>query len=50
MTVAYAMLAAIPAFDQVGGQVEAFIFKNFLPASGAALQEHLSAFSVRLGS
>ena len=30
MTVAYAMLAAIPAFDQVGGQVEAFIFKNFL--------------------
>ena len=23
MTVAYAMLAAIPAFDQVGGQVEA---------------------------
>ena len=45
MTVAYAMLAAIPAFDQVGGQVEAFIFKNFLPASGAALQEHLSAFS-----
>ncbi|UJJ32304.1 YihY family inner membrane protein [Halopseudomonas maritima] len=45
MTVAYAMLAAIPAFDQVGSQVEAFIFKNFLPASGAALQQHLSAFS-----
>ncbi|WVM92685.1 YhjD/YihY/BrkB family envelope integrity protein [Halopseudomonas pachastrellae] len=38
MTVAYAMLAAIPAFDQVGGQVEAFIFKNFSAGSGAALQ------------
>ncbi len=47
MTVAYAMLAAIPAFDQVGGQVEAFIFKNFLPASGEALQRHLSEFSTQ---
>mgnify|MGYP003630888075 FL=1 len=45
MTVAYAMLAAIPAFDQVGGQVEEFIFNNFVPSTGAALREHLGEFS-----
>ena len=45
MTVAYAMLAAIPAFDQVGGQVEEFIFKNFVPSTGAALRGYLGEFS-----
>ena len=45
MTVTYAMLAAIPAFNQVGGQIEAFIFDNFVPSTGAALREYLSEFS-----
>ena len=45
MTVTYAMLAAIPAFNQVGGQVETFIFDNFVPSTGAALREYLSEFS-----
>jgi len=47
MTVAYAMLAAIPAFDQVGGQVEEFIFNNFVPSTGAALREYLGEFSTQ---
>lgn len=45
MTVTYAMLAAIPAFNQVGGQVEAFIFDNFVPSTGAALRGYLHEFS-----
>ena len=45
MTVTYAMLAAIPAFNQVGGQIEGFIFDNFVPSTGAALREYLSEFS-----
>lgn len=45
MTVTYAMLAAIPAFNQVGGQIEAFIFDNFVPSTGAALRNYLSEFS-----
>lgn len=45
MTVTYAMLAAIPVFNQVGGQIEAFIFDNFVPSTGAALREYLSEFS-----
>src|SRR5690606_8067577 len=45
MTVTYAMLAAIPAFNQVGGQIEAFIFDNFVPSTGAALRNYLSEYS-----
>ena len=45
MTVTYAMLAAIPAFNQVSGQIEGFIFDNFVPTTGAALRDYLSEFS-----
>lgn len=45
MTVTYAMLAAIPAFSEVGGQIENFIFSNFVPATGVAVQQYLSEFS-----
>ena len=45
MTVTYAMLAAIPAFNQVSGQIEGFIFDNFVPSTGAALREYLGEFS-----
>lgn len=45
MTVTYSMLAAIPAFNQVGAQVEEFIFSNFVPATGATLREYLGEFS-----
>ncbi|WP_022963429.1 virulence factor BrkB family protein [Halopseudomonas pelagia] len=45
MTVTYAMLAAIPAFHQVGGQIEDFIFNNFVPATGDTLREYLQDFS-----
>ncbi|MFT6430687.1 MAG: membrane protein [Halopseudomonas sp.] len=45
MTVSYAMLAAIPAFDQVGSQVEDFIFSNFVPSTGDTLRQYLIEFS-----
>ncbi len=45
MTVTYAMLAAIPAFADVGGQIEDFIFQNFVPATGETLREYLTDFS-----
>jgi membrane protein len=45
MTVTYAMLAAIPAFADVGGQIEDFIFQNFVPATGEALRNYLHDFS-----
>ncbi len=45
MTVSYAMLAAIPAFSEVGNQIEDFIFQNFVPTTGVAVQQYLSDFS-----
>lgn len=45
MTVMYAVLSAVPAFQQVGEQVQAFIFINFVPATGQEVQGYLEQFS-----
>jgi membrane protein len=47
MTVAYAMLSILPAYDGVAERVESFIFQNFVPASSEMVQEYLSDFSRR---
>ncbi len=45
MTVSYSMLAAVPNFKGVGEQVQGWIFENFVPATGAVVQEHLGTFA-----
>ncbi|MEH6577843.1 MAG: YihY family inner membrane protein [Amphritea sp.] len=45
MTVSYAMLAAVPSFQGAGEQVQGWIFENFVPATGAVVQEYLSSFA-----
>ncbi|MGL4316804.1 MAG: virulence factor BrkB family protein [Pseudomonas sp.] len=45
MTVTFAMLSAIPVFQGMGGQIQAFIFHNFVPSSGETVQEYLQAFT-----
>jgi membrane protein len=45
MTVMYAMLSAIPASQQLGDQVQQFIFSNFVPTTGQEIQGYLSSFS-----
>lgn len=47
MTVAYAMLSILPAYDGVAEKVEGFIFQNFVPTSSEVVQEYLSDFSRR---
>jgi membrane protein len=47
MTVAYAMLSILPAYDGVAEKVEGFIFENFVPTSSEMVQEYLSDFSRR---
>ena len=47
MTVSYAMLAAIPSFQDAGPQLQSWIFKNFVPATGAVVQGYLSDFSAQ---
>jgi membrane protein len=45
MTVMYAMLSAIPAFQGVGEQVQEFLFENLMPSSGKEVEAYLSDFS-----
>ena len=45
MTVSYAMLAAVPSFQGAGELVQGWIFDNFVPATGAVVQEYLSSFA-----
>jgi len=47
MTVTFAMLSAVPAFQDMGEVIQSFIFRNFVPAAGSALQEHLRGFSTQ---
>lgn len=45
MTVTFAMLSAIPAFQGVGEQIQMYIFNNFIPSTGATIQQYLVAFT-----
>lgn len=45
MTVMYAMLSAVPAFQGVGDQVQGFLFENLLPSAGAEVEHYLADFS-----
>lgn len=47
MTVTFAMLSAIPAFQGVGEQIQSFILRNFLPASGETVREYLMGFTTQ---
>ena len=50
MTVSYSMLAAVPNFRGAGEQVQAWIFDNFVPATGAVVQDYLSTFAAQAQS
>ncbi len=45
LTVMYAILSAVPAFQEVGEQIQALIFDNFVPATGQEVQNYLTQFS-----
>ncbi|MGB0734010.1 MAG: YihY family inner membrane protein, partial [Pontibacterium sp.] len=45
MTVSYAFLAAVPSFQGVGEELQAWVFSNFVPATGEVVQTYLGEFS-----
>lgn len=47
MTVGYVMLSVLPEFSGLGTEIQAFIFKNFVPESSAVIQEKLNEFSAQ---
>lgn len=49
MTVMLALFSVFPASDRMAQQVEDFLFQNFVPAAGEAVQQHLRNFSQKAG-
>jgi len=45
MTVMLAIFSAFPVSDRIVGQLQGFVFSNFLPASGEVISSYLSRFS-----
>jgi membrane protein len=45
MTVSYAILSIFPTFATIAGEIQTFIFENFLPSSSTVVQEHLADFA-----
>ncbi len=49
MTVMLALFSVFPASDRLSQQVEDFLFQNFVPAAGEAVQQYLRNFSQKAG-
>ncbi|MES9825406.1 MAG: virulence factor BrkB family protein [Candidatus Thiodiazotropha endolucinida] len=47
MTVMFALLSIFPVSDRISEQIENFLFQNFVPAAGEAVQQHLKNFSLK---
>ena len=47
MTVMYAILSAVPAFQEVGMQIQELIFNNFVPSTGQEVEQYLQKFSTQ---
>jgi len=45
MTVTFAILSAIPSLQHVSADIQDFVFKHFIPSTGAVVQERLQEFS-----
>ena len=45
MVVSSSVFSAFPVFENASAQIQNFVFDNFVPASGAVVQEHLLSFS-----
>lgn len=45
MTVAYAMLSAVPTFTDAGEQIQRFLFTHFVPSTGQEIQSYLQQFA-----
>ena len=47
LTLMYSMFSLVPAFQELGSQVQTFIFSKFLPSSGQEITRYLSEFSAQ---
>ena len=49
VTVIFSMLSLFPVFEKWSGLLETFMFKNFVPATGDAVQGYLNEFASKAG-
>ncbi|MGB1109332.1 MAG: virulence factor BrkB family protein [Gammaproteobacteria bacterium] len=47
MAVGFGSLAAFPVFENLSADLQDFVFQNFVPAAGEAVQLHLSEFAAK---
>lgn len=49
MTISFAIIAAFPQFNEMESELEGFIFGNFVPHAGEAVQDYLGTFRANAG-
>jgi membrane protein len=49
LAVVFGVVSAFPVFDRWAGQLQSFIFDNFVPASGEVVQQYIAGFLGSLG-
>ena len=49
LAISFAIFAAFPAFQEMKGQLQSFIFHNFLPEIGSVVYEHINSFTQKTG-
>ncbi len=47
LTVMYAILSAVPSFQEVGLQIQSIIFDHFVPSTGQEVENYLKEFSLQ---
>lgn len=49
LAVSFAIFAAFPAYGRLKGEVQSYIFENFVPQVGTVIQEYLETFTQQTG-
>ena len=49
LAVSFAIFAAFPAYSRIKGEVQGYIFENFVPQVGTVIQEYLDTFTQQTG-
>ena len=49
VAISFAIFAAFPAFEDMKGELQSFVFQNFVPEIGSVVHSHIEKFTVKTG-
>ncbi|MCG8542609.1 MAG: YihY family inner membrane protein [Alphaproteobacteria bacterium] len=49
LAISFAIFAAFPAFQNMKGDLQSFVFQNFVPEIGSVVYDHIEAFTQKTG-